>query len=130
MKKRHAILSKGLFATLAAASFACACGGSMPEPKQALADSESASRSARELGADSQPAARLQLKLADEQIANAKALIANGDDDRATYVLLRARADAELALSLAREQAALVEKQKAIQQSSSTLNANPQGARP
>ena len=130
MKEGHTILSKGLFAILAAASFACACGGGMPEPKQPLADTESASRSAREVGAESQPAARLHLKFADEQIADAKALIANGDNDRATYVLLRARADAELALSLAREQAALAEKQKAIQQSSSTLNANPQGARP
>lgn len=130
MKDRNKMLSKGLFAIVAAAPFACACGGSMPEPKQPLADTESAARSAREVGAESQPAARLHLKFADEQVAQAKALIADGENDRATYVLKRARADAELALSLAREQAAYVEKQKAIEQSSSTLNANPQGARP
>jgi hypothetical protein len=130
MKKRQARLPKQLFAALAVTSFAYGCGGTMPEPKQPLADAESASRSAREVGADSQPAARLQVKLADEQIAKAKALIASGDNDAATYLLLRARADAELGLALAREQAALVEKQKAMQQSSTTLNANPQGARP
>lgn len=118
------------FAILAAASFACGCGGSMPEPKQPLADAEAASRSAQEVGANSQPTARLHAKLADEQINKAKALIANGDNDEATYVLLRARADAELALALAREQAAIVEKQKAVEQSSTTLNANPQGTRP
>ena len=39
--------------------------------------------------------------------------MANGDNERASFVLLRARADAELALALAREQNALVDKQKA-----------------
>ena len=102
----------------------------MPEPKQPLADAESAARSAREVGADAQPAAKLHVQLADEQIAKAKALIADGDNDKATYVLLRARADAELGLALAREQAALDDKKKAIEQSSTTLNANPQGTRP
>jgi len=94
-----------------------------------MSDAEAASRSAREVGADSQPAAKLQVKLADEQIAEAKTLIANGDNDRASYVLLRARADAELALALAREQNALVDKQKAAEQSSATLTANVQGAK-
>jgi hypothetical protein len=96
----------------------------MPEPKQPLADAESASRSAREVGADSQPAAKLHVQLADEQITKAKKLIADGDNDEATYVLLRARADAELGLALAREQAAIVDKQKAIEQSKTTLNAH------
>lgn len=123
MQKRFILL-------LAAAPFAWACGASMPAPTQHMADAEAASRSAREVGADSQPAAKLQVKLADEQIAEAKTLIANGDNDRASYVLLRARADAELALALAREQNALVEKQKAVEQSSATLNANVQGAKP
>ena len=95
-----------------------------------MADAESATRSAREVGADSQPAAKLQAKLADEQITKAKTLIANGDNERATYVLLRARADAELALALAREQNALVDKQKAVEQSTTTLNANIPGAKP
>jgi len=122
MQKRFILL-------LAAAPFAWACGASMPAPTQHMSDAEAASRSAREVGADSQPAAKLQVKLADEQIAEAKTLIANGDNDRASYVLLRARADAELALALAREQNALVDKQKAAEQSSATLTANVQGAK-
>lgn len=123
MQKRFILL-------LAATPFAWACGSSIPEPKQPMADAEAASRSAREVGADNQPAAKLQVKLADEQIAEAKTLVANGENERAAYVLLRARADAELALALAREQNALVEKQKAAEHSSTTLNANTPGAKP
>src|SRR5215207_7590929 len=123
MRKRFILL-------LAATPFAWACGGSIPAPTQPMADAQSASRSAREVGADRQPVAKLRVKLADEQIAEAKTLIANGDNERAAYVLLRARADAELALALAREQNALVDKQKAVEQSSATLSSNVQGVRP
>ncbi len=106
------------------------CGKSWPEPKQPMAEAEAASRSAREVGADDQPAAKLKVALADEQIAEAKARIAKGDNERATYLLLRARADAELALALAHEQNALNDKQKAVEQSSSTLEANKPAATP
>ena len=122
MQKRFILL-------LAATPFAWACGVSFPPPTQPMADAESAARSAREVGADSQPAAKLQVKLADEQIAEAKTLMANGDNERASFVLLRARADAELALALAREQNALVDKQKAVEQSSTAISNLP-GAKP
>lgn len=103
----------------------------MPEPKQPLADAESAARSAREVGADARPDAKLYVHLADEQIVHAKALIADGDNDRARYVLLRARADAELALALAREQIAIGEKQKAgADSNASTFHANAEGVAP
>jgi len=122
MQKRFILL-------LAATPFAWACGGSFPPPTQPMADAESASRSAREVGADAQPAAKLQVKLADEQIAEAKVLITSGDNERASFVLLRARADAELALALAREQNALVDKQKAVVQSSTAISNLP-GVKP
>jgi hypothetical protein len=96
------------------------CGGSFPEPKQRMADAESAARSAREVGSDMQPNARLQVKLADEQLAAAKALVAAGDMQRADHVLMRAQADAELGLALAREQNASVEVQKAVEKSKLT----------
>lgn len=105
-----------------------ACGSSFPEPKQPLADAEAAARSAREVGAENVPDARLHAKLADEQIAQAKTRIADGDNERATYLLLRGRADAELSLALAKEEAAKVDKNKTAEQSNSTLNANaPEG---
>jgi hypothetical protein len=93
-----------------------------------MAEAEAAARSAREVGAGDQPAAKLEVTQADEQIAAAKARIAKGDNERATYLLMRARADAELAL--AHEQDALNDKQKAVEQASATLEANKPEATP
>src|SRR4051812_9755758 len=111
------------------AMMAVGCAGSFPPPTQRMADAESAARSAREVGADANPAAKLQVKLADEQIAQAKALVASGDNKRADFVLMRARADAELGLALAREQNANIETQKAVEQSGHVTTAI-QGAKP
>lgn len=108
------------------ASLASACSSSWPEPRQPMVDAEAAARSARELGAGAQPAAQLQLTLAEEQIAAAKGQIAKGENERATYLLIRARADAELALALAHEQQAREEMQRALGQSKpSTSGAQP-----
>ena len=115
---------------IATTPFVWACTASFPAPTQRMADAESAERSAREVGADSQPVAKLEVKLAEEQINKAKALIAAGENRRADFVLMRARADAELALGLAREQNANVDTQKAIEQSRVTAVANTAGARP
>src|SRR3954470_6533823 len=114
----------------AVALLAAGCAASFPPPTQRMADAESAARSAREVGAESNPAARLEVKLASEEIAQAKALVSSGDNRRADFVLMRARADAELGLALAREQNANVEVQKAVIQSNTTFNATTQGARP
>lgn len=120
---------KRVFSIVAAAVavMASGCAATFPPPTQRMADAESAERSARELGADSDPAARLQVKLANEQIAQAKVLVSSGDNKRADFVLLRARADAELAVALAREQNANVDAQKAVEQSSTTFDANAPG---
>ena len=83
-----------------------ACGATFPVPTQHLADAESAHRSALELGAANQPAAQLHVKLAEEQMAQAKARMTNGDNREADSLLIRSRADSELALALAREQGA------------------------
>jgi hypothetical protein len=115
---------------IATTPFVWACTASFPVPTQRMADAESAERSAREVGADSQPVAKLEVKLADEQIARAKVLMAAGENHRADFILMRARADAELALSLAREQNANTDTQKAIEQSNVTAIANTPGARP
>jgi hypothetical protein len=91
-----------------------ACGGP-PPPNDQLTAAVAAARSAREVGAESSPQAALHLKLANEEIAKAKALI-NNDNERAQYTLIRAKADAELALSLAKENTAKVEAQQAEDQ--------------
>jgi len=75
-----------------------------------------AARSAREVGAETSPQASLHLKLADEEITKSKALMKDGDNERAEYTLVRAKADAELALSLAKEASAKAEAQAAEDQ--------------
>ncbi len=111
-------------ALLAAATVAATgCGASFPVPTQKLADAESANRSARELGADKKTAAQLNLKLADEEIEAAKAQMKEGNNQRAEYILLRAKADAELALALARETDVKIETVKAVDSSNSKQNA-------
>jgi hypothetical protein len=106
-----------------------ACGASLPVPTQRMADAESAHRSALELGAASQPAAQLHVKLAEEQMTMAKARITDGDNIAADSLLIRSKADSELALALAREQTSNVEAQKAAQEARNTTTTNTvQGA--
>ncbi len=80
-----------------------ACGSSIPPPSDKLASAEAAARSARELGAEKEPKAALHLKLATEQIDQAKTLMKDNDNQRADLVLQRASADAELSVMLAKE---------------------------
>jgi len=94
-----------------------ACGASMPPPTQRMADAESAQRSAREVGADNEPSAQLSLKLADEQIAQAQKAMKDGDNARADSLLIRAKADAELAIAKAREKNARVAGKEAVSDS-------------
>lgn len=104
------------------------CGASVPVPTQRMADAQSAERSARELGAATKLSAQLNLKLANEQIAQAKASIKDGENERANLQLIRAKADAELALALAREEDAKASAQAATNVSTSAANANVNGA--
>ena len=74
-----------------------------PIPADRLASAEAGIRGATEVGAESVPDAALHLKMARDQVAQAKALDRDGDTDRAASVLTRAQADAELALAMTRE---------------------------
>jgi hypothetical protein len=82
-----------------------ACGGSYPEPRNQLAASEASLRAAEVGGAQNDPQCALHLKRAREQVETGKALIQEGENERAEWVLRRAQADADLALALATEQA-------------------------
>jgi|SRR5580692_8219033 hypothetical protein len=116
---------------LATCALACGCGINYAIPSQQLADAQSAERSATELGAASEPKAQLHLQMAHEQIVAANASIRDGDNETATRLLSRARADAELSIALTREATAKTEMQKASMQSNNqrVTNAN-QGANP
>ncbi len=83
------------------------CAGSYPPPADHLASAMAAARAAREAGAPNVPRAALQLKLAEEQIAQARQMMQSNSNERADYMTLRAYNDAELALALARENSAL-----------------------
>jgi Domain of unknown function (DUF4398) len=96
------------------ASLVCACGASFPPPTQRMADAQSAERSAKELGATDEPVAKLSLKLAQEQIALAQKAMTDGENQRADALLVRAKADAELAVAQAREKNARTETEKAV----------------
>lgn len=92
-------------ATSLALSSACA---SHPPPTDHLASAIAAIRGAQVAvaGAGRVPEAALHLKLAEEQVSEAREMIERGDNERADYMTLRAFNDAELALALAREQQA------------------------
>ena len=82
-----------------------ACGGAAM-PAGEVASAQAAIRAADEVGAESTPRAALHLKYARDQYAEAQRLMEEDREERASALLLRAEADAEVALAIAREEAA------------------------
>jgi hypothetical protein len=68
-----------------------------------IASAEAAIRNARELGAERIPDASVHLELAERQLARAMSDIDRGDAHDARWMVVRADADAHLALALTRE---------------------------
>lgn len=101
-------------ALIGAASVALGACASSPVPADKLAKSQAAIRSAQELGADRVPAAALHLKVANEQLGFARNLLADGDNERAENVLMRAEADAETSIALAHENVARRDAQRTL----------------
>ena len=94
MKRIHLLSATALLAL-------SGCAGA-PAPDKHLSEANAAVRGASEAGAESLPQASLHLKLAKDQIVQAKNLMAEGYNEEARWVLERAEADAELAISQAR----------------------------
>jgi hypothetical protein len=82
-----------------------ACGGT-PVAPGLMASTQAAIRAAQEVGAESVPKAALHLRYARDQLTEAETLEQNGNGERASSVLRRAEADAELAIALTRAHAA------------------------
>src|SRR3954451_9832650 len=101
---------------IALTSLGLGCAGSYPPPTQQMADVQSANRSATELGAQNNPKAQLHLKLAEEQLNQAKKARAADDNQSAESLLMRAKADAELAVALTRADSAKVGANNATEQ--------------
>lgn len=117
-------MHRGISLLIVAASFAWGCGGSHPPPTQPLADVQAADRSAKELGAADLPKASLHLKYAEDQTTQAKRLMQEDENKQAAALLMRAKADAELAVALAHEQRAKAQVQEAIAETKNT-SSNP-----
>jgi|GEM_PF-671803 len=100
--------------SIASAGLVLVACGSVPPPNDRAANSEAAIRGAREVGAEQVPQASLHLKLAEEQLAKGKSQIKDGDNKQAGYTLLRAQADAELALALAKENKTRTDAQQVV----------------
>jgi type IV pilus biogenesis protein CpaD/CtpE len=89
---------------------------STPVTTEKLAATEAPIRAAEELGATRVPQAALELKLAQDQMELAKQFLKDGNKPRADMLLLRAQADAELAVALAKEAPLEAEARNAVEQ--------------
>lgn len=78
------------------------CGGA-PPPTRDQTEAVASLRAAEAVGAEQQPQAALHLELAREQLRTAELLIDQGKMNEASGVLMRAKADADLAIALANE---------------------------
>lgn len=121
-KRRQSLFA--LAAVTAVGIFTIGCASSWAPPNERMANAESAVRGAQEVGATNEPNAALHLKIAQEEIVNAKALMKNDDNKRADFVLMRASAEAELALSLSKASIARAEAQKTIDEVAKLKAAN------
>ena len=86
--------------------------------------STSGIRAAEEVGAAGVPQASLHLQMAKESLAKAEKLAKNGEKAEADSMLMRAEADAELAVALSREDAEKTEASAAVQRVRDLLNNN------
>ncbi len=78
-----------------------ACGGSKP-PTYQLSQSKAAVRGAVEVNAKDTPQAALYLKIAKDNVRSAEGLIIEREYSKASHLLRRAEADANLAITLAK----------------------------
>jgi hypothetical protein len=105
MKVHNFAMACGLVLSLTA------CGGGTPPSESAA---QAAVRAAEVGGAADNPTAALHLKYARDQVDTAKKLIDEEDYEKASALLARAEADAELALALSRVENARAEAQSAL----------------
>jgi len=93
-------------------------------PTERFAAADAAIRAADEVGASKTPASAYQIQLAKDEALRARELAAEGENERAHNLLLRAQADAELAQALAREAPLRAQAQEAMNKAKA-LEASP-----
>jgi pyridoxal biosynthesis lyase PdxS len=117
----------GFLSGLGLLAIGCA---SAPAPTEQIASSLAAVRGAEEAGALQVPEAALHMKLAEEQIEQAQALMSDDDNERAADLAVRAYQDAELAIALARENEARLKLEQFAQANQSAGGERPMAAPP
>lgn len=110
--KNQPIISK--WSAVLAASVLGIISGCASSPPMRTEQSTSGIRAAEEVGAAKVPQAALHLQLAKEELERARKLAAAGDQEQGASMLLRAQADAELALALSRENTERAEANAAV----------------
>jgi len=110
-----------LFAVAVAATTMVAGCANVPLRTDA---STSGIRAAEEAGAAKVPQASLHLQMAKEELEAAKTLAAAGEKEKADSMLMRAEADAELAVSLSRKDAEKSEAMAAVERARQLRNDN------
>lgn len=90
------------------------CGGA-PIPSDQKTAAQASVQAAEIAGADRDPQAALHIKHAKDQIKAAEDLIADGDNERAFWLLRRAQVDAELAVALTKERETAVQAEEAAE---------------
>lgn len=88
--------------------------GCVSSPPLRTEKTTSGIRAAEEIGATKVPQAALHLQLAKEELERARVLAKNDEKNRASSMLSRAEADAELAVALSRADAEKAEAQGAM----------------
>jgi hypothetical protein len=98
-------------AAVLAAAMAAGCASDPLKTER----STSGIRAAQEVGAAGVPQAALHLQLAKEELAQAEGLSKQGEKEQAESLMMRAEADAELAVALSRESTEKSEAQAAVE---------------
>ncbi len=129
MRKRSVSLTLVITAALLTGA-TLGCGASYPEPTQRMAETMASIRTAHELAAQTNPQAQLHLRLAEEQLTQARALQSSGDNRKADLTLLRAKGDADVATAIAKQQIAEESAQKAIGAANAALRTPAQAPAP
>ena len=111
---------------MAVAGMLVGCAHSTPAPNEKLAATNATIRAAQAVGAQTDPQAALALKLAQDQTEQARQLIANGEHRRAESMLVRANADAELAIALSREAVTRKQAEEALRLAQTLLRGQSQ----
>lgn len=93
----------GLCTPFIAAAALAGCVTTAAPSTARLTTAQATIRASEEVGAEHVPSAALQLRLAREELAEARRQIVARDNEAARLLLLRSEADAELALALAKE---------------------------